>query len=142
MPTQADVDPVALVYQWLRDHPATPLLLGGPEHVTGIPETPWPHVAVDDGFAGDTREGWSGEFEVSLEVLGAPDGTPGKADLRNLAYRVLDQLRALPEADVTDPTQPVVSKVRPSGVFAWSPLSNGQPRYVLGVIVTVRPPLS
>lgn len=140
--TQADVDPVALCYQWLRDHPDTPTVLGGPDHVSGIAEDPWPHVVLDDGLNGDLRDGWSQEHEVTVEVLGHPDGTPGKAALRALAMRVLDLLRAMPEAPVTDPAAPVVSRVRPSGVFAYTPQANGQPRYVLGVYVTARPPLS
>lgn len=35
--------------------------------------------------------------------------------------------------------QPVISGVRPSGALAWSPLVDGQPRWQLGLLVTLHP---
>lgn len=141
MPDLSDADPVEYVHDWLRNHPATATLLGGPDHVSGIPEAPWPHVVASDGLSGDLRGMvWEAEFEVTLEVIGAPDGSPGQAALRKIAMQLLKAVVDAPEDDRPTATDPVVSRARPSGVFAWSPMSNGQPRYTIGVMVTIRPP--
>lgn len=141
MPDLTDADPVEVAVQWLAAHPAVLDALGGPEHVTGIPEAPWPHVVVSEGVNGVIRESWhSGEFEVELAVLGHPTGAPGQAALWRIAMKVLKALSELPEQQVPEPGVPVVSIARPSGVFAWSPMTNGQPRYVIGVLLVLRAP--
>lgn len=140
MPDLSDADPVAVVLDWLKDHPDNIALLGGPEHVSGIAEGPWPQVVVSDAPAGDFRDFiWSAELGVTLEVIGHPNGTPGPAALRRLAVKQAGLVAQLPERDVTA-TDPVVSKVRSSGVAAWAPLTNGQPRFVLDLLLTIRPP--
>jgi hypothetical protein len=143
VPDISDADPVAVVHDWLRNHPDQTALLGGPEHVSALVEGPWPHVVVSDGPGGDLRDlVWSTEPMVTLEVVGHPDGYPGPAALRKLAIQQALLVAQLPEREVTS-TQSVVSKVKPAGVLAWAPLFNGQqPRFVMDLLITIRPPLS
>lgn len=137
--TQADVDALSVVLAHLKAHVDVTALFGA--SLSGLIEGPWPHLMVTDGPGGDLREGrWSYEQEILFEVYGDPDGRPGKAALRNMAARVLAAIKELPDLPVTDPTQPVVSRVRPTGVHVWNPLSNGQGVYTTSVMVTVRPP--
>lgn len=142
-PQQADADPVVAVLNYLRAHPDLPDLLGGPatDHVSGIYEAPWPHLAVEGGNGGDLRDlRWAAEHEIALTLFGHPNGAPGKAAMWKIAMRVLAALKQMPDVDVTDPTVPVVSEVTPSGVATYRPMSNGQPAYTFGVMVTIRPP--
>lgn len=142
-PDLADADPVAVLLAWYQNSQAVADLLGGTGHVSGILEAPWPHVVLSDGHGGSMRDMvWEGEFEVTLETYGSPDGAPGMAALRKIAVRMAKIAAELPEGQVTDPTTPVVSRVKASGVAAYTPLSTGQPRYTTGVLLTIRPPLS
>lgn len=140
-PQQADADPVAVVLDWLTGHADVATLLGGPEHVTGISETPWPHLVVDEGTGGDLRDyRWDAEYEVVLELWSHPNGAPGKAAMRDLMMRLLRLAADLPDQQTVDATTPVVSRVRPSGTYAWQPLTNGQLKLVAGLYITIRPP--
>ncbi|MFF4188102.1 hypothetical protein ACFYZ9_33400 [Streptomyces sp. NPDC001691] len=135
----ADADPVAAILAWLAEHPTVVEALGGPGRVSGTVEAPWPHLRVTPGATGDMRNlEWATESEVMLEVYGDPGGWPGPAALRRIAL-----LSALAAKELTDapstPGQPVISRVRPSGVLIDSPLADGQPRTMFGLLVTVRP---
>lgn len=138
----AAADAVAVVHQWLRDHPDTVTILGGPEHVSGLPEAPWPHLVVAAAPGGDPRDFvWSSEQGVDLELWGAPDGAPGQAELWRMAVRLVQRVKQLPEQEV-DTGQPVVARVRPSGVVNNAPTTQGQPRQTVGLIVAIHPPVS
>lgn len=140
-PDLAAADPVAVVLAWLKDHPVTTEVLGGPEHVSGILRAPWPHLQVTEGAGGDLRGlVWDAEYEVSFELYGSPEGHPGKAAMRAQAVRLLRAVLDLPEEQQIDPGVPVVSDARPSGVFAYTPTTVGQPRWTFGAFVTLRPP--
>ncbi|HEY1177008.1 MAG TPA: hypothetical protein VGF17_12695 [Phytomonospora sp.] len=142
VPQQADADPVEVVLDWLRGDPEVLDLLGGPEHLSGIPEAPWPHLVVGDGTAGDLRDfRWDAELEVTLNLYGAPDGAPGASAIRRLLYRIAARAAALADEQAVEVTTPVVSRVKPSGRDIAQALSNGQPLLSLGVLVTIRPPL-
>lgn len=142
VPQQADADPVAVVLAWLLAHPEIPALLGGPAHISGVAEAPWPHLVVDDGQGGDLRDfWWDAELEVSLQLLGHPNGAPGKGAMRSLMLRVLAAVAQLPDTQTVTAGVPVVSRVRPSGTYVWAPLANSQPTLLAGVYVTIRPPL-
>lgn len=139
-PRQSDVDPVVVVLEWLRAHPAVTDLLGGPEHVSGIYEDPWPHLVVDDGNTQDLRDlRYEAEWEVELQLYGAPNGAPGKAALRRTAVRLMEVVCDLPEQQATSPYLPVVSRVRATALV-YQPLSSGQPVYNMSLAITVRPP--
>lgn len=141
VPHQSDVDPLAVVLAHLKNHPTITALLGGPEHVSGIHEAPWPHLIVTEGIASDLRQGdWEAEHEVAFQLLGHPTGAPGKAEVRRLAAKVLRVVLAM--EDETDPgsTDPVVSKTGPSGGFIWHPTAGGQPTYRFAARVTIHPP--
>lgn len=134
-------DAVAIVHEWLRDHPDTPTILGGPEHVSGIPEAPWPHLVVAAGAGGDARDFvWTSEQGVNLEVWGSPDGSPGEAALWRKAVQLAQRTKQLTEREVDD-TDPVVNRVGFSGLVNNSPTTQGQPRQTLGLLVVVHPPL-
>ncbi|MFZ3557214.1 hypothetical protein [Streptomyces sp. BH055] len=135
----ADADPVSAVLAWLHDHPRVAEALGGPGRVSGLSEAPWPHLLVGHGAGGDLRTlTWATEPEVTLEVYGDPGGWPGKAELRRIILTCSAAATELPEAP-QKPGQPVISGVRPSGTLVWSPLVDGQPRWLLGLLVTLHP---
>ncbi|MFJ4342700.1 hypothetical protein [Streptomyces sp. NPDC088915] len=137
----ADADPVAVVLAWLAEHPKVAEALGGSGRVSGIREAPWPHLRVAPGAGGDMRAlEWAIEPEVTLEVYGDPGGWPGPAALRRIALIAALAAKELPDAPAK-PGRPVVSSVRPSGVLIDSPLADGQPRHLFGLLVTVHPPL-
>lgn len=135
-------DPVAVLYDFFTDHPAVTELLGGPGHVSGLIEAPWPHLAVTEAPQGDLRGlVWSAEYEVTLDLVGDPVGAPGQAELWRMMMRLAQIAASMPDEPAT-PGEPVVSRVVPSGTAAYTPLTNGQPRYVMGVYITLRPPLA
>jgi hypothetical protein len=136
----ADADPVTVVLAWLAEHPKVTAALGGPGRVSGVREAPWPHLRVAPGAGGDLRAlEWATEPEVTLEVYGDPSGWPGPHALRQIAL-----VAALAAKELVDqpaaPGQPVVSSVRPSGVLIDSPLADGQPRHIFGLLTTIHPP--
>ncbi|MGI5337656.1 hypothetical protein ACQEVS_09795 [Streptomyces sp. CA-181903] len=136
----ADADPVATVLSWLTEHPEATKALGGPGRVSGIVEGPWPHLRVTAGAGGDLRDlSWATEPEVALEIYGDPGGWPGPAALRRALLVCAVAAAELPRAP-QDARRPVVSRVRPSGMLIDSPLVTGQPRYILGLLITLRPP--
>ncbi|MFK0290737.1 hypothetical protein ACIQU6_09695 [Streptomyces sp. NPDC090442] len=134
-----DTDPVSALLAWFQKHPGVTEALGGPGHVSGISEAPWPHLRVTHGPGGDLRSlTWAMEPEVALEVYGDPGGWPGQAELRRIILRCAAAAAELPDAPHA-PGQPVISSVRPSGSLLWSPLVDGQPRWLLGLLVTLHP---
>ncbi|MYW67136.1 hypothetical protein GTY65_24155 [Streptomyces sp. SID8379] len=135
----ADADPVSAVLAWLQAHQSVAEALGGPGRVSGISEAPWPHLLVGHGSGGDLRTlTWATEPEVTLEVYGDPGGWPGKAELRRIILTCAAAATGIPEAP-QQLDQPVISGVRPSGTLLWSPLVDGQPRWILGLLVTIHP---
>lgn len=136
-------DPLAVVVAWLRAHPRIAAEFGGPEHVSGLLEAPWPHLVVSPGPGGDLGDlYWLSSPEVTLEVYDDPAGTRGRAALRRLAMIAAVVCKELADRTDHSPTEPVVSEVRPTGVLAWSPLATGQPRWTLNLGITLRPPTS
>lgn len=135
----ANADPVSSLLAWLQQHPRVAEALGGPGRASGISEAPWPHLRVTHGPGGDLRTlTWATEPEVTLEVYGDPGGWPGQAELRRIILRCATAAVEMPEAPHV-PGQPVISGVRPSGTLLWSPLVDGQPRWILGLLVTLHP---
>ncbi|MBT2395250.1 hypothetical protein [Streptomyces sp. ISL-100] len=135
----ADADPVTALLTWLQKHPRVAEALGGPGRVSGISEAPWPHLRISHGPGGDLRTlTWATEPEVTLEMYGDPGGWPGQAELRRIILLCAAAASELPDATHT-PGQPVISGVRPSGTLLWSPLVDGQPRWLLGLLVSLHP---
>ncbi|MFF4276123.1 hypothetical protein [Streptomyces sp. NPDC001536] len=136
----ADADPVAVVLAWLAAHPKVTEVLGGSGRVSGVREAPWPHLRVIPGAGGDLRNlEWATEPEVVLEVYGDPSGWPGPATLRRIALVCALAAKELVDQPA-EPGRPVVSSVRPSGVLIDSPLADGQPRHLFGLLTTIHPP--
>ncbi|WP_413100913.1 hypothetical protein [Streptomyces sp. Inha503] len=135
----ADADPVSAILTWLQKHTRVTDALGGPGRVSGISEAPWPHLRVTHGPGGDMRTlTWATEPEVTLEAYGDPGGWPGQAELRRIILVCAAAAMELPDTPHT-PGQPVISGIRPSGTLLWSPLVGGQPRWLLGLLVTLHP---
>ncbi|MEU9699550.1 hypothetical protein [Streptomyces sp. NPDC047981] len=135
----ADTDPVSAMLAWLQHHPRVAEALEGPGRVSGIPEAPWPHLRVTHGPGGDLRTlTWATEPEVTLEVYGDPGGWPGQAELRRILLTCATAATEVAEAPHS-PGRPVISGVRPSGTLLWSPLVDGQPRWLIGLLVTIHP---
>jgi hypothetical protein len=138
-PTLADADPVSVLLAWLQQSDEVADALGGPNRVSGIAEAPWPHLVIDHGAGGDLRDlNWAIAPEVTLEVHGDPGGWPGKAELRKILMRCATAAKGVVEAPHT-PGQPVINGVKPSGLLVWSPLVNGQPRWLMNLSVTLHP---
>ncbi|MGW2550124.1 hypothetical protein [Streptomyces sp. NPDC001635] len=137
--TLADADPVSEILAWLQHSDEAADALGGPGRVSGIGEAPWPHLRVSHGPGGDLRDlRWGIAPEVTLEVFGDPGGWPGQAELRRALLRCAKAAQDLVEAPHV-PGHPVISGVKPSGLLVWSPLVDGQPRWVLNLSVTLHP---
>ncbi|MGW1275490.1 hypothetical protein ACWD4V_00840 [Streptomyces tsukubensis] len=135
----ADADPVSVLLPWLREHPRVSEVLGGPGRVSGISEAPWPHLRVTHGPGGDLRTlTWATEPEVTLEVHGDPGGWPGQAELRRIILTCATAATELPGVQAL-PGHPVISGIRPSGTLLWAPLADGQPRWILGLLVALHP---
>ncbi|MGW0562951.1 hypothetical protein ACWDZ4_20585 [Streptomyces sp. NPDC003016] len=135
----ADTDPVSVVLAWLAEHPKVQEALGGPGRVSGTREAPWPHLRVAPGPGGDLRNlRWATEPEVSLELYGDPGGWPGPAAMRRTLLVCALAATELPDAPFK-PGQPVINHVRPSGVLIDSPLVTGQPRWLMGLLITLHP---
>ncbi len=139
----ADVDPVAVAYAWLRQHPRVLAELGGDStHVSGIREAPWPHLVVSTapGGAGDDDHRLQiTNTSVEVIVWGHPDGSDSPGKLRRIvlvAVAALLELQTRPyELD-----QPVVNKARALGVPQRQDLVNGQRRWRQTVTLRMRPP--
>jgi hypothetical protein len=144
LPDLGDADPVAIVLDWLKNHPRLGEVLGGPEHVSGISESPWPHLWCDDGPGGDLRTLDVAEFEVLLHLTDAPNGATGPSLLsRKLRRLVAWLVQDLASDDaLLDTPWGVVLRVRPSGTFAETSRSTGQPEYTAGILLVVAPPLA
>ncbi|MEU6460339.1 hypothetical protein [Streptomyces sp. NPDC046976] len=137
--TLADADPVSALLAWLQQNDQVADALGGPGRVSGIPEAPWPHLVIGHGPGGDLRDmTWATAPEVTLEVHGDPGGWPGQAELRRILVRCATAALGIVEAPPT-PGRPVVSGVKPSGLLVWSPLIDGQPRWLMHLSVTLHP---
>ncbi len=137
--TLADADPVSALLAWLQQSTAAADALGGPGRVSGIAEAPWPHLRISHGPGGDLRDlNWAIAPEVTLEVYGDPGGWPGQAELRRILLSCARAALNVVEAPHV-PGQPVISGVRPSGLLVWSPLVDGQPRWLMNLSVTLHP---
>lgn len=135
----AAADPLPVVLAWLRQHPTVLAAIGGPEHISGVMEAPWPHLRVTSGPGGDLRDmTWETVSEVTLEVYGDPSGWPGPAELRRLLLLAARVCVDIPHHDGAT-GHPVISDVGPSGVVAVTPLLTGQQRWTLGLLVTSHP---
>ncbi|MDH6628659.1 hypothetical protein M2271_006492 [Streptomyces sp. LBL] len=138
-PTLADADPVSVLLAWLQQSAEVADALGGPGRVSGISEAPWPHLVIGHGPGGDLRDlNWATAPEVTLEVHGDPGGWPGQAELRRTLVRCAQVVQGIVEAPQA-PGLPVVNGVKPSGLLVWSPLVNGQPRWLMHLSVTLHP---
>ncbi|AWI32692.1 hypothetical protein [Streptomyces tirandamycinicus] len=135
----ADADPVAAVLSWLAEHPKVTQVLGGPGRVSGTREAPWPHLRVALGPGGSLGDlTWLTEPEVTLELFGDPSGWPGPAAMSRILKVCAVAVTELPGSTPSG-THPVISRVRPSGVLLESPLETGQPRWVMGLLVSLHP---
>ncbi|OEJ21115.1 hypothetical protein [Streptomyces subrutilus] len=137
--TLADADPVSELLAWLQQSTGVADALGGPGRVSGIPEAPWPHLVVTHGPGGDLRDlTWATSPEVTLELHGDPGGWPGRAELRRILLLCATAAKKVVEAPHV-PGLPVISGIAPSGTLIWSPLVDGQPRWILTLAVTIHP---
>ncbi|HET9656745.1 MAG TPA: hypothetical protein VFP72_15440 [Kineosporiaceae bacterium] len=149
MGDQADADPVSIALAHLRTDSTVLAAFGGADHISGLVEAPWPHLRVTQGPGGSLRDlRWALTSDVILEVYGAPDGSPGDAEMRRLGMRAVLAVKALQDK-VYGPAEPVVSRVVPATNLAPSPvtgvgnlmeLATGQSRWTATLTLTLRPP--
>ncbi|MGW3627872.1 hypothetical protein, partial [Streptomyces sp. NPDC000880] len=127
------------VLAWHPQPPTAAEALGGPGRVSGIAEGPWPHLRVTHGPGGDLRDlRWATSPEVTLKAYGDPGGWPGQAELRRILLRCATAATEFVE-EPHIPGRPVISGIRPSGLLVWSPLIDGQPRWLMNLLVTLHP---
>jgi hypothetical protein len=137
-----DADPAAAVIAYLSGHPAVTEALGGSDRISADNEPPYPHLGVLDTPGGSDRDMvWLIAPEVTLQLWGDKDGTPGKAVLRGVFFTILQALRDLPNQP-TEPGQPVITAVGNSGAGGWSPEPDNQPRYLARRQIFLHPPQS
>lgn len=136
-----DADAVSELLTHFKSDPLVLEAIGGPDHISGLIEGPWPHLVVQPGVGGDLRDLDSAAIEpdVLVDVIGPFDGTVGPAELWRIAMKVLLSAKALPEADHV-PGRLVVSKVRVTGGLTKQPLASGQTRWQATVHLTVSAP--
>lgn len=135
-----DCDPVPLALEWLGSRPRVLEEFGGPEHVSGLREAPFPHLTVAAG--GETTFGRPIDpldADVAFEVWGDPDGRHGPGLLRRLAVLVCEEMRELLNADHV-PGQPVVSQVKITRGPHPENQTNGQRRWTFTVSLRMTPP--
>jgi len=138
----ADADPVAAVTGWLAGHARlaalqSELRTGEGRWVGVLNAPPFPRLRIADTDA-DLR-GLTGPQDVTLgiDVLGDPDGRPGKAALRRLAVAVIE---ALDEITTVPHTGGCTFSRLTVGGPSWAPLPPGsQPRYLLRPTLRFRP---
>lgn len=136
----ARADPLPVVLSWLGGHPVLTDALGGSGRVDGRNEPPYPRVRLLDPTGGsDLGLRWLVAPRIQVEALGDLDGSPGKAELRRICYLTLGALTELPERTAAA-GDPVVTAVESAAGGGWSPLPNGQPRYLTAVRVYLHPP--
>ncbi len=138
--TYADVDPVPLAIEWLTSHPRVLEAFGGPEHVSGQRQDPFPHlVAVAGGETTMPSRIEPMDSDVAFEVWGDPGKRLGPFALRRLSIIVCEAMRDLVEADYV-PGRPVVSRVRITRGPHQQDLASGQRRWSFTVSLRMTPP--
>lgn len=142
MPDVVDADPAAVVIAYLNAHPDVEAALGGPGRISAKNEPPYPHLGVTDTPGGsDLDMEWLIAPELTFQLWGDLDGSPGKAALRRVFIVVLQAVRDLPKQP-TEPGQPVVTAIGNSGAGGWVPEPTGQPRYTGRRQIYMHPPQS
>lgn len=113
---------------------------GGPEHISGLNEGPYPHLVVSPGFGGDLRDLLAVHVaEVLVEVYGPLDGSVGSHDLWRILMRALVSIKGMPERAHV-PGRAIVSGVTVIGGITRQPLESGQMRWQAITNVAVSPP--
>lgn len=151
MTDQTSADPVAVSLSWLKAHATVVAAFGTTASITGVVESPWPHLRVAPGAGGDLRGGrWDLDEDVLFEVIGSPDGSPGEAEMRRLAMVVVQAMLELPDRAHTA-TDPVVCQVRPvghprPGQAPWTlgqrgVTTSGQSKWSITMNVAMHPPI-
>jgi hypothetical protein len=142
VPDPSTVDPLAEVLAGLRSSPVALAVFGTASAFSGLAEPPYPHVAVVPSAAGDDRDGrWARAPEIQLETYGAPDGTPGQAEVYRLHYVALGVVLGLPDRNYA-PVATVLSRISPLGTAQWAPLALGQPMWRSVLTVVCHPALA
>lgn len=113
-------------------------MLGG-DRVGPRNEPPYPCVVLTDPPGTDLSLRHLIAPTLQIEVLGDMDGSPGKPELREILYTILEELVALADSVQDDPTQPVVTAVTSTGGGGWVPMPTGQPRYLATVQMHLHP---
>lgn len=128
----ARADPVARIVSFLADSPALAAL--GCTNVSADNTPPYPCLVVSDPPGGSAGRGLHLiSTVVQIEACGSPDGTIPRSVVKACALTAIDVLRTLPE-QAYDPQWPVITELLFS-TPGWSPLPNGQSRYLFRATV-------
>lgn len=134
-------DPITETITFLEAHTDVSAEFSG---VSTEVEAPFPHLRVTPAEGGSLESlRWQHSAAVQIEAIGDPSGLPGMADLRRRLMVAVAAMGQLSEQVVTDPASTVVTFVEgTSGAPVWSPLPEGNPRWLATFVVGVRPGLT
>lgn len=130
----ADLDPIPLTLEWLKGHPDVLAQLGGPEHISGLKEDPFPHLEVRAGVTevGDMQT-QPVDGGIDFQVWGSPLNVHGPAVLRRACLVVCRAMTDLLYTEEPLPGGHVVSQVRVTRNPVVQDLTNGQRRWIFSV---------
>lgn len=135
----ADADPLERAVAFLTTHAGVLTEFNG---VSSEVEAPYPHLRVvpsDGGTVGDMR--WQHSAGVQVEAIGDPSGWPGRAELRRKMMVAVKAMGELVDQEYSAPSDIVVTFVSGTSSVVWSPLEEGNPRWLVTFEVGVRPGL-
>ena len=133
------VDPVAIVLTALKADSTVVAAFGDASHISGIYEAPWPHLRVTDGASGDMGElRWLINPEVRIEVYGDEANLVSEAECRRLLLVAALAVKRLETATSTA-GQPTVTGVEVAGVPTNEPLTSGQTKFSLNLLIGCHP---
>lgn len=137
----ADADAVAELITRFQASAMVAEEFGGPEHVSGAVEGPWPHIVVGPSGGGDLRGlvGGSIATGVKLEFVSDPGRSVGAAALWRKAMKVLIEAAGYPEQE-TPNGRPVLADVAPVDYPVEQATVSGQDRVIATLEVVIAPP--
>lgn len=138
-PVLVAADPAAFIVRYLAQHPVLLEALGGPGRVGPRNRPPYPRVVVTDQPGGQIRPTvWAIDTEYLFEIMGDPDGSQGRQQLRAIMLTVEGLMAELPAA-AREPGDPVVTAVSFYGSGGFTETADRQKRYIATATVTSHP---
>lgn len=114
-------DPVPVLLSFARNNPILNEEIGDASHFSGALRAPYPHIVLSTSAGGAPSDGfWGNHPELLLEAYSAPDGLPGKAELRRILVLTAAVLAAYPDEGLTSSVC-AITNVRITSPFIFGP---------------------